>query len=44
MKQILYDMGPCQMAYLESFKGLSHPLDQNPSWRGSPHPKIEEKK
>ena len=30
MKKILYDMGPCQMASLESFKGLRHPLDQDP--------------
>ena len=40
MKQILYDMGPMKLV----FKGLSHPSDQDPSWRGSPHQKIEEKK
>ena len=42
MKQILYDMGP--LASLESFKGLTHPSDQDPSWEGSPHPKIEKNK
>ena len=35
---------PCQMASLENFKVLRHPLDQNPSWEGSPQPKIEKKK
>ena len=30
----------CLMASLQSFKGLSHPSDQDPSWRGSPQPKI----
>ena len=47
MKWIMDDMGPldnCQMASLQSFKGLTHPSDQDPSWEGSPHPKIEEKK
>ena len=34
----------CQMASLESFKGLTHPSDQDPSWEGSPHPKIEKNK
>ena len=38
MKQILYDMG--QMASLQSFKGLTHPSDQDPSWEGSPHQTI----
>ena len=34
----------CQMASLQSFKGLTHPSDQDPSWEGSPHPKIENNK
>ena len=25
---------------LESFEGLTHPLDQDPSWEGSPHQKM----
>ena len=38
MKRILYDMVPLTLSYmasLESFKGLTHPLDQDPSWEGS---------
>ena len=31
----------CQMASLESFKGLTHPLDQDPSWEGSPTQKLK---
>ena len=33
MERILYDMGPdtYQMASLESFKGLTYLLDQDPS-------------
>ena len=34
----------CQMASLQSFKGLTHSSDQDPSWEMSPHPKFEEKK
>ena len=30
-----------QMASVESFKGLTHPSDQDPSWEGSPQPNIE---
>ena len=46
MKRILYYMGPgaydtYQMASLENFKSLSDPLNQDPSWRGFPCPKIE---
>ena len=26
------------------FKCLTHPLDQDPSWEGFPHPKIEKNK
>ena len=43
MKCILYDMGPLTLVRWP-LRGLSHPLKQNPSWRGSPHPKIGEKK
>ena len=32
----------CQMASLKSFKGMKLPSTQDPSWRWSPHPKIEE--
>ena len=34
----------CQMASLQSFEGLTHPSDQDPSWEGSPHPKIDKNK
>ena len=46
MKQILWygSYDTCQMASLESFKGLTHPSDQDLSWEGSPHPKIEKNK
>ena len=40
IKRILSDMGPLTyMAPLEGLIGLSHPLDQDPSWKGSPPPK-----
>ena len=32
------------MASLERYKALTHPSDQDPSWQGSPHPKIEKNK
>ena len=44
MKRILYDMGPqdtCQMASLESYKGLTHPSDQDPGWEGLNHQKVD---
>ena len=46
IKQILCDgsSDTCQMASLERFKGLTHRSDQDQSWEGSPHPKIEKKK
>ena len=31
----------CLMASLESFKGLSQPLDQDPNWRGSHTQKLK---
>ena len=34
----------CQVASLGDFTGLSHPSDQDPSWRGPPPQKIEKSK
>ena len=43
MKQILYDMGLLILVrwLLQRVLSLSHPSDQDLSWKGSPHPKIE---
>ena len=40
MKRILYDIGHLTLVLLS----LGHPSDQDLSWKGSPHPKIEKNK
>ena len=34
----------CKMASLQSVIGMTHPSDQDPSWEGSPHKKLEKNK
>ena len=36
--EVIFFSGP---NFLQSFKLLTHPSDQDPSWEGSPRPKIE---
>ena len=43
---MIWVLDTCQMASLESFKGLSHPSDQDPRWKKSKQvlPKMDRRK